>query len=850
MDHTTKYSVKLSKVQKPRDTAHILRRTNVEPALVATRSDKMAELARDYHDSLQDDPSEDDPIKKAADIAHVLSSMPPAPEIPEMSELGKNLEEEDTRNSIDDQKRGVAPGIDGIPAELWEGLDEIFTAGQDSPAPDPLAPPPTSPVDRATLLAPITKGGRKMLDIEARNDAIHIMTLKSYLELNETARAAWCSFADKIFANHDKSASTVQPGSHINQFLQNWSAKDSSSYPAFLQGMLTVAKKYGVTFDTPDPPQEIRNLLPLWHHNKRSPGLRQLENSPQCKCLRRAHGVTTVGQGALVAERLSSPTHVPLPSCICEACVEDRVEHKCKNPHRCATTAQARIAQLPRKWDPRTVFPPPLDAPSATSSSQAFVPPPAIVSLSEGFRIFTKISGPQFHEPLRLPAPAATPDIAGSVISLGTHCTNLGTLETLCAAGIWFENGDPRNSGVPLPATASNGLSATIAAALLACRAAPRDKPLTLVSTSSALPTAMNTHLLKWENSGWIGVPNPDPPRALAAALRARTAPTTFTKATGTTASSGCAAAASLARDALLSAVAPDPAMFTPPQSAMKGAKLSAMTQALAYRAIRDSKPVPTRKATVANVSLVRDFMRIHCGNAPRDESIWLSVRHRDFSRQIRNFLWKSVHGAHRVGRYWSHIPGYEARAVCQHCDVEESLQHIFLECTRTGREVVWKLASDLWKLKTGSCLPAPSMGSILSCGMTEMEPEIKSKPSGLNRLYRILVSESVYLIWLLRNESVITNEGAAPSANEVHNRWVFALNDRLEVDKSLACSKAKSDRSRTAPALVRSTWQRTLLNENKLPPDWLSSSGVLVGIATLSSRALPPASSRRPRHS
>ena len=40
-----------------------------------------------------------------------------------------------------------------------------------------------SPVDRDTLLAPLEEGGKNMFDIEARNEAIHIMTLKSYLEM-------------------------------------------------------------------------------------------------------------------------------------------------------------------------------------------------------------------------------------------------------------------------------------------------------------------------------------------------------------------------------------------------------------------------------------------------------------------------------------------------------------------------------------------------------------------------------------------------------------------------------------------------------------------------------------------
>ncbi|KAJ7076405.1 hypothetical protein B0H15DRAFT_733666, partial [Mycena belliarum] len=173
-------------------------------------------------------------------------------------------------------------------------------------------------------------------------------------------------------------------------------------------------------------------------------------------------------------------------------------------------------------------------------------------------------------------------------------------------------------------------------------------------------------------------------------------------------------------------------------------------------------------------------------------------------------------------------IPGYEDRAMCSHCNVEESLQHILLECTRTGQQQVWDLASDLWKLKTGTALPPLTLGGVLGCGLARLEVESKSRPSGLNRLYRILISESFYLIWRLRNECVISNDGTPPSASEVHNRWVFSLNERLDIDRYLACASSIDKRSRVRPALALSTWHRTLLDERSLPPDWLRAPRVL----------------------
>ncbi len=41
------------------------------------------------------------------------------------------------------------------------------------------------PVNIETLYAPINMGGRGLLDIKARNEAIDLMWLKSYLTFNE-----------------------------------------------------------------------------------------------------------------------------------------------------------------------------------------------------------------------------------------------------------------------------------------------------------------------------------------------------------------------------------------------------------------------------------------------------------------------------------------------------------------------------------------------------------------------------------------------------------------------------------------------------------------------------------------
>jgi hypothetical protein len=72
--------------------------------------------------------------------------------------------------------------------------------------------------------------------------------------------------------------------------------------------------------------------------------------------------------------------------------------------------------------------------------------------------------------------------------------------------------------------------------------------------------------------------------------------------------------------------------------------------------------------------------------NTPTAKTIWKSIRNKDITRHIRTFLWKSLHGAHKIGKYWEHIPECEEWATCQHCGVTEDLEHILLHCTLPGQ--------------------------------------------------------------------------------------------------------------------------------------------------------------------
>ncbi|KAJ7102026.1 hypothetical protein C8R44DRAFT_640984 [Mycena epipterygia] len=393
-------------------------------------------------------------------------------------------------------------------------------------------------------------------------------------------------------------------------------------------------------------------------------------------------------------------------------------------------------------------------------------------------------------------------------------------------------------------------LCADISATLVCVQKAPRDQPIEILSRKKAVQVMMTERLQDMEDRGWIGVADRAPLRALAAELKARTGSTFFKLQDRDSTShenEGIANASRLAKEALQATQSSTLCFDVEPSLDLKGVKLAKLTQALAYAGIKELKTAISRKASDNNIkqilsSLQQEFRRRY--TAPE---IWKSIRNKDFSRQVKNFLWKSVHSAHRIGNFWKHIPECEERGICQFCDEPEDLEHIILKCKRPGQSLVWSLVKELW-LRKHSVWPELSLGTILGCGLATFTDEKKRPLPATARLYRILVSESLFIIWKLRNESVISKGGEPLPENLIHNKWLNAINLRLKFDCALTNQAKYGKQNSIRPSLVLQTWSSTLMNEEKLPDNWLKEPRVLVGTEPKSSHPPSQPSGRRGR--
>ncbi|KAJ7702212.1 hypothetical protein B0H17DRAFT_923448, partial [Mycena rosella] len=334
----------------------------------------------------------------------------------------------------------------------------------------------------------------------------------------------------------------------------------------------------------------------------------------------------------------------------------------------------------------------------------------------------------------------------------------------------------------------------------------------------------------KWEDEGFLRVANGDLVRATVSKLRRRKAKTKLTWVKGHNGCAGNEAVDHLANDGGEKPTADNISGKRDTAFMLSGAKLSSMTQSIAYRLIKRRKmeapaykAMLNRKATKRNMILAQQAVADPSDDLPSVGKIWKSTKHKDISRSARFFLWMLIHDGYKVGRYWDKIVGHKQKATCNRCGISESMAHILTQCDLPGQEAVWELASEVWKLKTGDDLPKPTTGQIMSCAA------IKRHDAGTTRLYRILVSESAHLIWRLRCEQVIQEKPPA-SGHEIHNRWLSQINNRLGLDRAMT-NDHKYGKKAIKKSLVLKTWCKVLKNEDKLPKDWTWETEVLVGI-------------------
>ena len=703
------------------------------------------------------------------------------------------------------------------------------------------------------LQRPIEEGGLNLLDLKARNEAIEIVWLKSYLDLSPT-RPTWAIVTDLII---DTSAPTTMcDQARGNPFLQTWNIPMKGRRAEKLNNdivrMVTAAQKYDANLAAIRLTPQLKSLLPAWYHIAADP--RPITNV-ESKCLLNTHETTRVADLIQMSARLREPqgdrTHLNGPQCICQDCVRDR-RKGCKNPHACAVEARIRIENIAPKLNPNhtgdnrdnlTLTRNRKQSNEAARRTQGeIIFDPTITckdDLSECFRIFTNPN--QITN-----IPASRPRARGVIlrnqqISAYTDgaCFENGKANARCGSGIWFGPNQHRNKAIRIPGEEQSNQVGEIAAIIITAETIPQSWPLKIYTDSQYVIDGLTMHLRDWENNGWIGVKNAALFKKAAYVLRKRSAPTVFQWVKGHSGVEGNEESDQLAKDGANKATPDELNLDIPREFDLQGAKLATITQAIAYRGILERRGQYTRPATANNLERARDAVARYTRKLETDKTIWHGLQKPTIRVKIRQFLYKAMHETQKIGNFWAHIPGYEERQNCTTCNVPETMSHILILCRALPTHTIWNLAKDHWP-QSNPQWPEISLGIILGCGSIErndlpngqnpndendQDNQRTHTNAGAARLLQILLTESAHLIWVLRCERVI--QGRNHETTEITKRWRDNINKRLTEDR-ITATVIKQDKASIHK--VRSTWEGVLEKTRALPNDWLHNREVLVG--------------------
>ena len=449
--------------------------------------------------------------------------------------------------------------------------------------------------------------------------------------------------------------------------------------------------------------------------------------------------------------------------------------------------------------------------------------------LGDAFRIFT---GP---DPVCTDRLDLRVSEAGGTLTVATNgsCIRNGETNAVAGAGIYVADEHPMNRSIRLPESLdqSNQTGETVAT-LIATTSAPLNVQLLEITDLRTVMDGATKLRTRQENEGYILQRNAHLSKAVVAALRQRQGRTAFQWVKGHRGHPLNEAADALAGEAARKERPDQLDVSIPPAFALTGAKLTCITQKLAYRAIRAKREETLKKRARTETNLeniTADLAEAFGVNLPHS-AVWKSLKTRHFTQETSYFYWMTIHDAYMIGNHWlrpNMSEELKERAVCKTCGNIESMDHILFRCDAPGQRLIWKLLKDLWA-HTGLPWHQPSW-SFLGAGCAVFKTDRGLRRTKSEALWMILCSESTHLIWKLRCERVIRNEGADFTEQEIRNRWYATIERRLTLDRRTATmAKGKKD---LRPRMVERIWFPVIEGSLFLPPEWVANSEVLVGI-------------------
>lgn len=524
--------------------------------------------------------------------------------------------------------------------------------------------PPTMSMSR--LYAPIDEGGINLLNISARNKAIDIIRLKSYLDLSPY-RPKWAYLTDAIINTLHPNIPPKPPTFPLSSWSPPSRGPRAANLPFCIRSIIKTAKESKLTFAPMRLSKQLKLQLPAWFHLGAPP---RAYNRLRDECLKTKHKVGKVKNLRALTKRLQLGTpHQPHHNCPCDDCKKDRIKG-CKDPHKCALKANTLLSGLTPKFNPATSRQHDnltLTHRRIEKNNQANIRGgdettfnPTVTTrttLADCFRVF--ISQPLPEQPATRPRERDNPPPPLTVYTDGS-CVNNGFIDAQCGAGIWVEDAHPMNRAIKIQGSHHSNQIRELAAVLIAVQTAPKFADLTIITDSIYIIRAMNSSLKPWEDLGWTNIPNAEWLKATAYHLRQRSTPTRFKWVKGHNGTRGNEEADKLANIGMNKQIADEIDLTVPNHFQPTGLRLAATTQASAYALIAGlNRSTTTRRAEILLERIRATLETINNHSLP-NHSIWKGCRHRDIRHLIQTFIFKAINDALRIGDFWSCIPNLE----------------------------------------------------------------------------------------------------------------------------------------------------------------------------------------------
>ncbi|KAH9853406.1 hypothetical protein C2E23DRAFT_710598, partial [Lenzites betulinus] len=222
------------------------------------------------------------------------------------------------------------------------------------------------------------------------------------------------------------------------------------------------------------------------------------------------------------------------------------------------------------------------------------------------------------------------------------------------------------------------------------------------ITDSRTVMDAVTVRRRKYEDEGFIMQKNRDLTRAIIGATLARRAHSAFLWVKGHRGHPANEAADKLAARGASRQVRDDVSLEVPRELSLTGAKLSCVSQKLAYHAIRAEKAsrTPSRPSTDGRVQQILADLQEDVGVSVTPAALWRSLRSVPALYEARQWLWMSIHDGYMIGSKWlrgNMPPELQLRATCAACQQTESMEHVLFTCTERGRATIWRLLRGLW---------------------------------------------------------------------------------------------------------------------------------------------------------